>query len=466
MSLSALNRTIFLAFLLLVTAKMSAQDTSIKQPLEIKLFEYIYERDIDNPKPLSRIILLDNDSAKRFFTKSFIKAFAEKWNLDIKEPQLTVKLFKGFSLYPKFKTNLDLRDPAKWYLFFQVYDINRFVFSRPSNNASSWHIKYKLLNGATDSAVAEKDFYVNFNRHDPPSGQLAIERLPALPGEYYKAFDSVASLTVSNSKENVYAITLQQAVLFNPNIPVTDTVDRELSFKNLMYQIVHLGDPAFTLNKKNVTHVKTASKKNIGGNLAGGALTLLTGVRSDKSKRKLYTADYHFTDNEQQYHCYVNYTEVETAERERIRHDDGSVSNESGDMHVTDRYVDSTETHYITVGGDSIANFRLKYLRDHYDYTNIWNGHDSATITPIPFKWRPGFGDVDIKLTGEIYGEPFSMETMNQTRIKMFTLNNKMAVVINGYNKPDNGKLFIPVKEDTFKIMTILASLPYEFLNR
>lgn len=464
---AALKRIFFPVIFFVLSLNLTAQNPSGRQPLEIKLFEYIYERDVNNSKHFSRIVLLEQDSAKAFFTKSFVRAFAQKWNLDIKDPRLTVKPLKGWNLYPKFKTNLDLRDPAKWYLFLQVYDVNRFVYSNPTNNAaSSWRIKYKLINGATDSAVAEKDFYVNFNRHNPVPGQVAIMRLPALPDEYYKAFDSVAAWTVKDSKEPVYTITLVQAMLYNPNFPRPDIVVRDLVFKNLMYQIVHQGEPAFTLNKKNVNHTKTATRRNVGGNIAGGALTLLTGIRSEKNKRKLYTADYHFTDLDQQYHCFVDYTEVESAERERIRNDDGSVSTQSSDMHVSGRYVDSSNQHYILLGGDTIARFNLKYFREQNNYTHLWNGHDSATISPIPFQWKTVFGDAEVKINGEIYGIPFTMHTTNQTRTKMFTLNNETAMTINGYGQPENGQMFVPVKEEIFKAMTILASLPYEFLNR
>ena len=459
-------RILLPAIFFLASYNIIAQNPSARQVVEIKMFEYIYEKDISNPKPFSRIVLLEQDSAKKLFIKSFIRAFTQKWNLDVIEPQLTVKPLKGLALFPRFKTNLELRDPAKWYLFFQVYDINRFIYTNPSNNSSSWHIKFKLINGATDSAVAEKDFYVNFNRHNPVSGQLPILRLPAFPDDYYKSFDSVATWTVRDSKESEYTITLPQAMLYNANIPKPDSVINELSFKNLIYQITYQGDPQFTLTRKNVNHTKTAVKKNVGGNIAGGALTLLTGIRTEKSKRKLLTADYHFADENKQYHCFIDYSEIESAERERKRNEDGSVSNQSGDLHLTSRYVDSNDQHYIVLNSDTIARFQLHYFREQNNYKQMWNGRDITTISPLPFKWKTGYGQAEVKINGEMYGLPFTMQTTNETRIKIFTVNNELALLIKGYEKPEHVQFFIPVKEEILKAVTILASLPYEFLNR
>ena len=48
----------------------------------------------------------------------------------------------------------------------------------------------------------------------------------------------------------------------------------------------------------------------------------------------------------------------------------------------------------------------------------------------------------------------------------MFTVNNELAATIKGYGKPENVQFFVPVNEEILKAMTILASLPYEFLNR
>ena len=178
------------------------------------------------------------------------------------------------------------------------------------------------------------------------------------------------------------------------------------------------------------------------------------------------SADYHFTDDNKQYHCFIDYTEVESAERERIRNDDGSVSNQSGDMYLTSRYVDSSDQHYIILNSDTIASFQLQYFREPNNYTHMWNGKDTTSITPIPFKWRTVYGDAEVKINGKMYGLPFTMQTTNETRIKMFTVNNELAATIKGYGKPENVQFFVPVNEEILKAMTILASLPYEFLNR
>lgn len=458
-----MNRVICI-LLILVCKNIQAQESSIKQPVEVKLFEYIYEKDPHSPS-YRRIILLQEDSAQALFKKSFIRAFNEKWQLSIPEVQLTVKQLPVLTLVPKFKTRIENKDPEKWYLFFQVFDAGWYNITNPAVRSATWQVKFRLVNGRNDSVIADQNFTVDFKREPEPVGQMMITRFPAHPDAFYKAFDSVAALTVSN-KPGRYPVSLNQAIIFNPDLHEPPDAIRPLNFKNSNNLIIHEGEPSFTFIRQNVNHVKSATKKNVGGNIAGSAITLITGIGSEKRKRKLFTADYHFTDADQQYHCFVEYTEVESASRERIKDEDGSVSTQSGDLIVTGRYVDTSDRHYIVLGNDTVAKFNITYYREENNYTQMWNGYDTATVAPIPFKLKIPYAEAEVMLTGEMEGQPFTMFTSNYTRRKMFSIKSQPAALILGYGKPESGKLYQQLSDQGLKLITLIASLPYEFLNR
>ena len=451
--------------LFLLCKNAYAQESTPKQPVEVKLFEYIYEKDTRSPSH-RRIILLQEDSAKALFKKSFISAFNEKWHISIPDVNLTVKQLPLMTLVPKFKTKIENRDPEKWYLFFQVFDAGWFNMSNPAEGSVTWQVKFKLVNGRNDSVIADRNFTIEFERNPEPAGQMMITRFPAYPDAFYKAFDSVAALTVLN-KPGRHPISLDQAIIFNPDTLEPPVAIRSLNFKIAEDRIVHEGDPSFTFIRQNVKHVKTATKKNVGGNIVGGAVTLITGLGTEKRKRKLYTADYHFTDGDQQYHCFVEYTEEESASRERIKNeDDGSVTTQTGDMYVTARYIDTSDRHYIVLGNDTVSNFNITYYREENNFTQMWNGYDTNTVVPIPFERKTLYADKEVMLTGDMGGRSFSMYTSNYTRRKMFTINGQPAALILGHRKPEYGKLYQHLSDHDLKLITLIASLPYEFFNR
>src|SRR5688500_3235826 len=304
-------------------------------------------------------------------------------------------------MVPKFKTRIENKDPEKWYLFFQVFDAGWYNITSHGVTSVTWQVKLRLVNGRNDSVIADRNFAIDFKREPEPAGQMMITRFPANPEAFYRAFDSVAALTVSN-KSGRYSITLGQAIIFNTDAHEPSIAIRTLNFENSENQIMHEGETSFTFTRQNVNHVKTATKKNVGGNIAGSAVTLITGIGSEKSKRKLYTADYHFTDGDQQYHCFVEYTEVESASRERIKDEDGSVSTQTGDMIVSGRYVDTSDRHYIVLGNDTVAKFKITYYREEKKHTKMWNGSDSATIAPIPFELKMPYADDEVMITGDM----------------------------------------------------------------
>lgn len=188
---------------------------------------------------------------------------------------------------PKFKTKLKDKDPRKWYIFLQIYDIKRLGFiETETRQTATWEINFRIISGRNDSIVANKQFAIDFYRTPAPSGQLTVTRLPGYPDEYYNAFDSIAQMTVSDDPELYQSVKLHPACIYKRDDYEKNAI-RKITFKSSFTQIEHESDPAFIFVRQSVNHEKMGKGKNIAGNTASGAVTLLTGIRSDKRKNTI-----------------------------------------------------------------------------------------------------------------------------------------------------------------------------------
>jgi len=458
-----MNKTVYQLLFCLLMNNLSAQEISYSPPIEVRQFEYIYEKDVSNSP---KIILLQQDSVQALLKKSFIDAINQKWHQQLSDMPLVVKKLSNSSTSPKFKPKVENKDAAKRYLFLQIFDINQLSMPSVENSRTAkWRIKCRMIDGKNNADIINRDFAIDFFRKIPPAGQLIITSFHGYPEDFYKTFDSIANWSLNDSLNTEYTIKLRQACIYNtedrPTLPALKT----LSFKNEQNQTIHEGNPSFTLVQQSVNAIQNKTKRNIAGNSAAGAVTLLTGLGSNKRKKINYTADYIIADNDQQYHCYLYYTEVEETERERTRNDDGSVSMQRGEFTFIGRYTDKADRQIILKGNDTIAWFNIQYYKEQKNYTRMWDGEDSSTISPLPFEWKNTFKDDEVLLNGVIEGIPFTMYTTNATRKKWFTLNNQLAVLLNGYGKPVSGALYQSLSEQQFKIITILSGLPYSYLN-
>jgi hypothetical protein len=369
------------------------------------------------------------------------------------------------ALKPKFKTQLKDKKPGKWYLFLQVYENIYTPGNLLEEDAISTvlELKCKLINGANDSVIIDKALTVNIQEETPPPDQVQLTRLPAYPASFVKGFDSIATWLFEPKPVSQKSLKLKPACIFQPTILMEKPITK-LMFKRDLLGIHQLTAPAFSFQASAPKVEKTGIKRNVGGRSVGGALTLLTGIGSSKTKSYEYKADYPFRDNDSTYHCFIGYTEDEMAERDRVRNNDGSVSTQSTDYKTSARYTNPHFLHVITMGADTLATFNITNKIEAAvlkSYDQIWDGRDSSTIIHLPPVWNNKVPERDLDISGKMGGISFNMKTLKGKRIKDFYINDQLVATIYGQNEPVIAYIFQPISTRKLKLFTILSSLPY-----
>jgi hypothetical protein len=241
-----------------------------------------------------------------------------------------------------------------------------------------------------------------------------------------------------------------------------------LLFQSDLLGIHHLTAPPFSFQTLAPKVEKTGIKRNVGGRSIGGAFTLLSGIGSIKTKSYKYMADYPFKDNNSTYHCLIGYTEDETADRERIKNDDGSIKMQSTDYRFYARYTDPHFLNVVTFGTDTLATFTITNINEAArltSYGQMWDGSDSTTIIHLPPDWNNNLAEKDIVISGKMGSNSFNMKTLKGKRIKDFYINDQLVTTIQGQNEPVNAFIFQPISTLQLKLFTILSSLPYSYFS-
>jgi hypothetical protein len=441
---------------------------SQKPVLVMQSFDYIWQKDFGamSANTLPRIIIAEQDSAKDIIKNSFIKSIQQHWNVELAEVSLSVKQLPLLSNEPKFKTRLKNKEPGKWYMFLQVYDEgNPFAY----NDSLSTTLKLKciILNGANDSIIFDRALLVSMYKAPLSTGEILLTRLPAYPAVFIQAFDSIAAWLFQTEAVSEKSILLKPACVFTettlPGVPVAN-----LSFINDAQYIHQLTAPEFLLHATGTNIERTDAKRNKGGNTAVGAITLLTGIRSDRSRSFQYSKDFSYEDGDSAYHCFVNYIEKETAEqhRETDEYKNRSVKSESFRLHW--RYTDSTFINAITVNKDTLATFSITYAADANNrrfYNQLWDGSDTTTITPLPAAWNNGSEENNFIVSGKIEGDSFLIKAVKETTVKEVYINNQLMLIMYGMQAPAKALVFQPVSTRKLKVFTILCALPYPYFN-
>lgn len=436
-----------------------------QQPvIEVKSFEYTWNSDA-----ASRVILALDDSVKLCIKNSFAKAIKERWNLTLPQTSFATKPMSFLASKPKFKTQLKDRVPGKWYLFLQVFEntITPGYLLEEDAISTVLELKCRIVSGANDSVIIDRELTVNIHDEPSPPDQVRLIRLPAYPASFVKSFDTIASWLFQQEPVSQKSLKLKPAYIFQPTILIDKPLNKSLFQKDLL-GIHHLTAPAFSFQASAPTVEKTGIKRNVGGRSIGGAFTLLTGLSSSKTKSFEYKADYPFRDNDSTYHCLIGYTEDESAERERVRNSDGSVSMQSADYKLSARYTNPNFLHVITLGAFTLATFRITNkieVAALTSYNQMWDGKDSTTIVRLSPSYNNKVPEKDLVILGKMGGVSFSMKSLKGKRIKDFYINDQLVATILGQNEPVNAYFFQPISTLQLKLFTIISSLPYSYFN-
>ena len=464
-------------FVLKVSLFLIALHGNSQQPtLSVQSFEYAWEKFEETmlSSNKSRIIFASEDSVKRSIKNAFSVALQKRWNLEMPEASLSVKPLGIFSNVPKFKTRLKEKQAGTWYLFLQIFDRGKSLFFSSENDdslVSTLELKCRLIDGTADSMILDRTLTVEIYGQPSPPDQVILSRLPGYPSDFIQAFDSIAKWLFQFENPGPKLIRLKPACLFTGSAPPGGSVS-ELMFNSNKKSIHLYTQPSFLFQTPGPGYKKTGTRRNRGGNTATGALTLFTGIRSDKSRIFDYIADFPFEESDSIFHCIINYAERETAERnrEKTKNTDGSKSYSvtSGSYTLAERGIDSAAINSITIGNDTLATFHLVNIyksKELSKYTQFWDGSDSATIVPLPAEWKNTSKEDNVIISGQMGNDFFSMRTVNGMNVKEFYLDDRLAMIMYGKTTPAKALLFQPVSIRQLKMFTMLASLPYQYFN-
>lgn len=445
-----------------------------QQPvLSVQSFEYICKKDfLVTDVPQASLEINSPDYAIKDSIKAcFARAVANRWNVTMPNFSLSVKNSSPFELTPKFKTKLKGKEAGKWYMFLQFFETSygNIFYNSEDSLTTVFELRCMIINGANDSAIIDRDMQVSLYREKAPPDQIVLTNIPAYPASFIKAFDSIATWLFQQEVVTNKSLWLKPACVFTeterPDAPLM-----KLVFESDNISIQHITEPAFSFQKQATNYTKMGVKRNVGGNTVSGALTLLTGVGSSKTRVFKYNADLPFKEADSVYHCSIIYKEreVEDRTREKESYSDHtksySINNE--DASIQERHTDSTILNTITLGNDTLATFRIRYIADEFhDYTRLWDGTDSTTIIDLPEDWKKKNQEDEVILSGRIGADAFSMKTSKEKALKEFYINELPALTVYGKYLPENALLFQQLSAQQLKLFTILSSLPYEYFN-
>lgn len=463
-----------LSFLSTICCLLSSVYSIGQQPvLSVQRFDYIWQRASEDAA-FKRMILASNDTIKQKIEKSFANALQQRWNLNMPENILSVKPVPLFSLYdaPKFNTKIKDRQQGAWYLFLQIFDKDNPLLNYNDDSlVTRLIIKCRLVDGLNDSIIVDNNLLVKIYKEAAQPDQVLLTKLQVYPADFIKAFDSIAAWAFQPDYKTEKSLWLKPACVFVDDTTQAEPIN-QLVFKADDNNIQLLSEPLFSFQTPGPEYKKTDKHKNIGGNSATGVITLFTGLNLNKEQVTEYNADFTFEEKDSAYHCIINYAERETAERVRVKEKDRdggtSYTLNSKSYTLDERKIIPGYSNAITLNNDTLATFEITYknnAKERKNYTRLWDGTDSATITVLPQEWNNKKQKDELEITGTLEGAAFSVATANKEAIKKFYINDKPAVTMYGKTYPSAGFLFQPLSLRQLKIFTILSSLPYSYFN-
>lgn len=402
--------------------------------------DYIWENIQSSPHS-DRVIFLKNQAYQYAAKKSFKAAFKEKWHVDIPDFDIEVKRLPSLAYKPKFKTRLRNANADTWHAFIQIFDKGRSLEYATGAYNMRYEILFRLINGQDLSIITNRVVFLNIVQWAPLPGQIVLTRLPGDPAQFMSLIDSIANFTIDTTAAYNKEFEIGLAYVY-------DETEINLTPKHRVSKF-----PVATLR---VDVDEVGKHKNVGSNSLGGALTLLTGIRTDKVKSVKYMATHSFFDVDDTIKVTMKYIDEQSAERERVNHDDGYKSLEKSEYNSA-RILDKDSRNYITKGADTLGWYMVSFERSAKVWKQMWNGIDTATINILPFEWNNGFTR-EMRLTGKLNDQDFSMETIENGANQKFVLNGEYIAKVNGRNS-FNASLFHDLDQETVNVIAVLCKI-------
>jgi hypothetical protein len=158
----------------------------------------------------------------------------------------------------------------------------------------------------------------------------------------------------------------------------------------------------------------------------------------------------------------MKYSDEQRAGRERVKHDDGYKSLERGEYYSA-RILDKEAINFMLKGEDTVGWFKVNFEKSSAAWSHMWNGFDTSSITSFPAEWNNALS-TEMRLSGQIGKQDFSLVTMDKGAIKKLTIND--VHVANTYGRDTlQAALFNDISEDNLKINIVLSRICNYYFN-
>jgi hypothetical protein len=442
-----MKSSLTLCFVVVMYACVLSQSTANKTRIVVKSFDYVWENTPGVPSKADRVIFLKEASFRDEARKSFINAFEKIWFADVPSFDINIKPLPAFSFRPKFKTKLKNADSGVMYAFIQVFDKGQSLNYESGASQTDFEILFRLINGKDGSTVSDRATFISFVRNAPIAGEIVLNRLPGDPASFTNLIDSVAVFTLDTAAADNKQFEIAPAYVYD-KIQLHLTRNQTLS--------------KFSISTDRVKIEEVGKKKNIVGNSLAGAFTLLSGVGTEKVKAVKHVATHSFFDGTDTFYASMKYADEQRAERERVKHDDGYKSLEKGEYYSA-RILDKQATNFVLKGEDTIGWFKVNFEGSSAAWNQMWNGYDTSTIKSFPSEWNNAL-TTEMRLSGQIGKQDFSLVTLDKGAIKKLTINNVQVANTYGRNTLQ-AALFHDISEENLNINIVLSRVCNYYFN-
>jgi hypothetical protein len=391
-----------------------------------------------------RMILMTDKLYQEILESSFLKALQERW--EVTAP-IDVKVRERYlqKRVPKFNTSGSGTDTTTHFAFVQLTD--RTIPDDPCevNLCSKIDVRYRLIKAGI--VIDEKRISFKIMRRNAPLGMIAIKRYSFHPSQFKLLCDTIAYTIFNDETKNEREIWLNPACEYPPQNIQENEGFRRLRFINGRQSLAVTGEDGFSIIQDSVNVFETGAYKHTIEN----TVDFLMNTSSKKKRSAYYMADHSFTESHTNYRAYINYVHTRIV---------GWPPD-----HPVFKHIYTTESHVITLNGDTVSVFNIRLYAKSYELTRMWDGIDTVTVENATSAVR-----YQRKYEMEIKGwfddhTPFVLITSGEGEIKKVLIEGDEVVSFYCNNSPDALMTHRNINERQLKILTLLCLLADKYFE-
>jgi hypothetical protein len=476
----------FAIFGLYLLSFSSFSQSTEKQIIRVEKMEYIYtcpeSSDLFNSFLNYRVVMPSDPEIADKMKQSVLTAINHRWNATVLNPHWNLKATGRYNSTKKFKTNFKKETPNNWHLFLQIIDNGSYSFTEnqtfQNSNYTPFYYQFnvQIIDGNDKSIIFSNKMTVEMQRRSAPDGQLLLQTLPFLADSFVQAFDTAVQTLFAPTPQSELKLEVAPACLF---LDINKTLEntKKLNFVSKNDSLIELLQLKQEWIVQNSSTQKKKKINHLGENVSSYALTLLTGIGTDKIKEIEYATKFGFVDTSDNTHYFCEIPFIEGAygsnEREVTKEANGQKSYElvDGNSRVS-RSFKPDQICYLIREKDTIGNFKFitgERAGSKNSIPQYWDGKNDSTISDIPEYWKNSESYLSSNqyfLDGELNKVHFIIENSKAGKQTDIEINDQEIMKLKIVNdKPVFGLLYPnTADEKTLSILMMLSSMPLKEL--